>query len=391
MNKKIFLLYATVFINIMSFGMIFPLIPLFAENLHASNFEVGLIAAAFSISQFLFSPIMGRLSDRFGRKPLLTFSVASAALSFFIAAVSQNLELMYISRLVHGISSAASYPIAVAYIADITTKEKRAEYVGKVSAMFAFGFMFGPVAGGILGNFGLSVAFVGAGFVSVANLFLVWFLLPESISIKTEKLVLRQGLFNFKEMYHGLRGDSGVMFYLLFAWAFYVANFSVAIPLFTHSTFGLGTVGNGIFFSVTGATAALTQWFILPRIVKKYNEVYTILIGLVLMIVGQILAPTTNFLPFFYAFFIVSIMGSGLKRPTVNAILSKSTHAGQGATMGLAFSFEGLGRIVGPLVTGATISTFGLRFPFWLTSAVLGLGLILFYKYEVKKKRHSYL
>lgn len=387
MQKKIIWLYITVFVNILGFGMIFPLLPLFAETFKATAFDIGILAASFSIAQFLTSPIIGRFSDRFGRKPVLLASIVGSTLAFIIAALAPNLEVVYLSRILHGVSTAGVFPIASAYVADITSKEERAIYIGKVSSMFALGFVFGPAIGGFLAGYGFSFAFFAAALVSSINLILVYIFLPESISKKAEKFVLREGFLNFKAIYHGLRGDFGVLFFLLFSWAFYISNFQVAIPLFTAHTFHMGTVGNGLFFSMTGITSVIAQWFVLPIMVKKIGEIKTIFAGICLMIIGQLFAPIFPQVLIFYVLFIISVFGSGLKRPVVNAVLSKGTLEGQGTTMGLAFSFESLGRVVGPLIAGLTISHFGLSFPFWITTGVLIFGLFIFWKVEMQKRR----
>lgn len=365
--------------------MVFPLFPLFAESFKATALDIGLMAASFSLAQFLVSPLLGRMSDRFGRKPIIVFSIIASAASYLIAAFAFNLEILYLSRIVHGVASAGIFPIASAYIADVTLKEERANYMGKIAGVFSFGFMFGPVIGGFLGSYGFSVAFIAAAIVSVFNLIFILTSLPESVTQKAEKLVLREGLFNFKEVYHGLRGDFGILFFLLFAWAFYIGNFQVAIPLYMQEVFSSSTVQNGIFFSITGTTATIAQWFILPLVVKRIGDLKTILAGIGLMIFGQLFATVWASQTLFYLFFIISIMGSGLNRPTVNAVLSKATHTGQGATMGLAFSFESLGRVAGPLIAGFAIARFGLQFPFWATVVVLVIGLVLFYKVEIRK------
>ncbi|MEX2007609.1 MAG: MFS transporter [Candidatus Levyibacteriota bacterium] len=387
MNRQIFLLYVTVFISILGFGMVFPLFPLFAESFSATALDIGLMAATFSLAQFLTAPLLGRMSDRFGRKPIIVFSIVSSAVSYVIAAFAPNLSVLYLSRIIHGMASAGVFPIASAYIADITSKEDRAKYMGKIAGVFSFGFMFGPVIGGLLGSYGFAAAFLAAAVVSVFNLIFILAMLPESVTKKAEKLVLREGLFNFKEVYHGLRGDFGVLFFILFAWAFYISNFQVAIPLYMQNVFSTGTVGIGIFFSITGTTATIAQWFLLPMVVKRIGELKTILAGIGLMILGQFFATIWASQALFYLFFIISIMGSGLKRPTVNAVLSKATHTGQGATMGLAFSFESLGRVIGPLIAGFAIARFGLQFPFWATVVVLIVGFLLFYKVEMKRIR----
>lgn len=387
MNKQIFLLYITVFINILGFGMVFPLFPLFAETFKATALDIGLMAATFSLAQFLTSPILGRMSDRYGRKPIIVFSMIASSVSYIIAAFAPGLAVLYISRIIHGVASAGVFPIASAYIADVTSKEERAAYMGKIAGVFSLGFMFGPVIGGFLGSYGFSVTFIAAAVVSTFNLIFILTSLPEPVTQRAERLVLKEGLFNFKEVYHGLRGDFGILFFLLFSWAFYISNFQVAIPLYMQNVFSAGTVETGIFFSITGATATVAQWFLLPIVVRRVGELKTILLGIGLMIFGQLFATVWASYALFYLFFIISIIGSGLKRPTVNAVLSKATHTGQGATMGLAFSFESMGRVVGPLIAGFAITRFGLKFPFWVTVVVLIMGFVLFYRIEMQRKK----
>lgn len=387
MRKKIIWLYITVFINIVGFGMVFPLLPLFAETFNASAVDIGFLAASFSIAQFFTSPVLGRLSDRFGRKPILILSVIGSVIGFLVLAFAKNIEMIYISRILNGISTAGVFPIAQAYIADITSKEERAKYIGKISGIFALGFVFGPAVGGALGVLGFSQAFFGATAVTFANLILVFFFLPESITQKAEKFVLREGFINVKAIVSGLRGDFGILFFLLFSWAFYISNYQLAIPLFTEHEFHLDTLGNGIFYAVTGLVAAYSQWFILPKFIKKFGDIKTILIGTIFMVIGQLVAPMLSLLAIFFIFFTVSVFGSGLNRPTINAVLSKRTKEGQGTTMGLAFSFESLGRIAGPILAGFAIGKFGYASPFYLTTVVLFIGLILFVKVEMKKPR----
>lgn len=385
MDRRFFWLYLTVFVNIIGFGMIFPILPLFAEKYNASSLQIGLIAATFSMGQFFFSPFFGRLSDRFGRKPIILSSMIISGASYLMLLGADSLPLIFLARFLSGVSSAANFPVASSYIADITTSQNRTEYMGKVSAVFSLGFVVGPVFGGLLGNGGFSSAFLAAAILSFGNLLLTFFFLPESITKKAEKFVLREGLLNVKAIYHGMRGDFSVLFLLLSLWAFYISNFQVAIPLFTQDRFNFGALQNGFFFSLTGMVAAITQWLILPYVVKRIGEIKVIFAGIAFMMLGQILAPLSGSVLVFYLFFVISIFGSGLNRPSVNALLSKGTHEGQGTTMGLAFSFESMGRFVGPLVAGAVIGSFGLSSPFWITAGLLLVGLFVFWKVEMQK------
>jgi len=257
--------------------------------------------------------------------------------------------------------------------------------MGRVSGVFSLGFVVGPVFGGLLGSSGFSIAFLVAAIISFANLALTFSFLPESITKKAEKFVLREGLLNVKAIYHGLRGDFSLLFLLLSLWAFYISNFQVTIPLFTQDRFNFGALQNGFFFSLTGTVAAITQWLILPYVVEEIGEIKTIFAGVVLMALGQILAPLSGGVLVFYLFFVISIFGSGLSRPSINALLSKGTREGQGTTMGLAFSFESIGRFIGPLVAGTVMGSLGLAFPFWITAVVLLIGLFFFWKVEMRK------
>ncbi|MBI4096743.1 MAG: MFS transporter [Candidatus Levybacteria bacterium] len=387
MRRHFFWLYLTVFVNIIGFGMIFPILPLFAEKYQASSLQIGFIAATFSLGQFLFSPFFGRLSDRFGRKPIILSSMVISGVSYLMLFEADSLPLIFLARFLSGVSSAANFPVASSYIADITTRENRTKYMGKVSGVFSLGFVVGPVFGGLLGNGGFSSAFLAAAILSFANLLLAFFFLPESISQKAEKFVLKEGLLNVKAIYNGMRGDFSLLFLLLSLWAFYISNFQVAIPLFAQDKFNFGALQNGFFFSLTGIVAAITQWFLLPYIVKRVGEIKTIFAGILFMAIGQILAPLSANVMVFYLFFVISIFGSGLNRPSINALLSKGTREGQGTTMGLAFSFESIGRFVGPLAAGAVMGSLGLAFPFWITAALLLIGLFFFWKIEMKKRR----
>lgn len=387
MDKRFIWIYITVFINILGFGMIFPLLPLFAETFKATSFEIGLIAASFSIGQFFTGPLWGRLSDRFGRKPIILSAIIISTISFLILPFAKSLILVYLSRILTGIASGAVFPISQAYVADLTTKDERTTYMGKVAAMFAIGFIFGPVFGGFLGAEGFSLAFYAAAFVSFINLFFVFFLLPESITKKTEKLVLREGFINFKAIYSGLRGDFGILFFLLFAWAYYISNFQITIPLFTQERFGLGPFENGILLSLVGLVAGINQWFFIQKITDKLGEMKAVFVSILIMLTGLIFVTQSQVVLAFTLFFLFSTIGSSFLRPTLAAIISKATHEGQGTTMGLAFSIESLGRFAGPVLAGIAIQSFGIASPFWLTIGVLLLSLFLFWRVELTKRQ----
>lgn len=386
MERRFYWLYVTVFINIVGIGMIFPILPLFAKEYNATLFEVGLLSATLAFVQFLLSPFMGKLSDKYGRKPILIFSIAANAFSFFVTGLAPNLPVVFLGMIFQGIGTAGVLPAALAYIADITKGHNRSAYISRVTGTFALGFMFGPVVGGLFSSISLQFPFFIAGATGILNLIIIFFFLRETLTTKDHTIVMREGLVNVKPLFKAIKGEFGVLFFLMFVWAIYVTNFSLTIPFFTLEKFGFGALQNGILFSLTGTTAAITQWVILPRLEKKIGDLKTMLYGLIILFIGLFLTPLSPFVALFVGVTIFNVVGSSLLRPSINAYLSKKTTEGQGTTMGLAFSFESLGRVVGPILMGAAMVRFGTGIPFFLSSITVLLGLILFVKVEYMKK-----
>ena len=172
-------IFITVFIDLLGFGIIIPLLPFYAESFGASAFEIGLLGTSFSLMQFLFSPVWGRLSDRIGRRPIILIGLAGSCASYLVLAVAGSLPLIFLARIVGGVAG-ANIPTAQAYIADVTTPENRARGMGMVGAAFGLGFIFGPALGGVLSHIGPSAPMWSAAALCGANLIAAFFLLPES-------------------------------------------------------------------------------------------------------------------------------------------------------------------------------------------------------------------
>lgn len=377
MKSQIYLLYSAVFITIIGFGMVFPLLPVYAQSLGATPTQIGLLAASFSITEFIVAPIAGRISDRFGRKPVLLTALIGTCAAFVLFGLAPSLSWLFLARALHGVFSGATFPIVAAYIGDATTKKDRVIYMSRLTAVYSLGFIIGPASAGLLSAQNIHLPFYVAAVIALLNAVFILALLPESLSQKTEKLVLREGFINISALIKSLRGEFGVLFFLLFAWAFAIANFQVAFPLFTEEKFHFTATTIGYMFTYTGIISTFNQLVLLPRIIKSVGEYKTIAFGIIEMTIGQFLipfSPTIGFLLLFTAF---SSLGGSLFRPAINAVISKHTHEGQGSTMGLAYSFESLGRIVGPLVAGVFIAYLGLTSQFVLTSLILIAGFFL--------------
>lgn len=384
MEKRFYWLYISVFFNILCFGLIFPVLPLFITRLNATSLDLGFIVASFALMQFLFSPIVGKMSDRYGRKPILLSSIAVTALACFILGSATTLFQLYMGTILQGIGSAGVLPAALAYVADVTTGHNRSKFVSRITGTFALGFMIGPAIGGFLGETAISLPYYAAGVIGLLNALMIWLFLHETHHIRDTKLAIKEGLINIKPLFKVLRGELGVMFMVLFAWSFYIGNFNIATPFFTLERYNFGPHDIGIFFSSVGLISGITQWFILPTIERKLGDLKVVFIGMILLGIGQFLVPFAGSLVMFYSFFIITVLGSSMVRPSVSAYLSKKTKEGQGATMGLATSFESLARVIAPLFLGFFMSRFGTALPFFITSGFVFLIFLLFWKTEYK-------
>ncbi|MDP3733034.1 MAG: MFS transporter, partial [Candidatus Daviesbacteria bacterium] len=215
-----------------------------------------------------------------------------------------------------------------------------------------------------------------ASIVALLNFISVLLFLPESLNKRTEKLMIKEGFFNFKHMYHGLRGELGSFFILVFLWSFALSNIEVAVPLFGSEILFISASTIGLFFSMQGILAALMQSIFIYKITKFFGEHKTSVIGLTLMASGLFLIPFAKIPLFLLIFLIIMTLGSSMTRPTLATLVSKQTKEGQGTTMGIFSSFESSGRVIGPLLSGWAFSSFGFHAPFSLTAAVILITLI---------------
>ncbi len=385
-HRPLFFLYLTVFINMIGFGMVFPLLPFYAKTFNATPLEIGLLAASFSLVQFFASPVLGRISDRFGRKPILVFGLLASTFTMFLMGAAQNLAMLFVARCIHGTISAAILPTARAYMADVTTKENRVAGMGKIGAANSFGFLFGPAFGSLLVGFGgPHIPFFAAAAVALFNAFSVFIFLRESLTHKSETLVLKEGMFNIVRIIPHLRGEHGLLFFIMFAWAFGMSNNQVAFPLLIGDKFNIGADHAGYFFTVLAIVNSSVQGFLLPRIVGITGEKGAIVGGMFAQGLGLILVAISPNVATLFLSLMTLAFGSAINRPTAEGLVSRETRTGQGTTLGIANSFESLGRVFGPLIGGATYAINGM-FPFFFSAALLWfLGIVAIQSLRIKR------
>lgn len=390
MKKRVFtLLFITIFVDFLSFGIVFPLLPYYVETFGASAFTIGLLAGSFSFMQFIFSPVWGRISDKVGRKPIILISLLGSSISMFGFAVSSSLFWLFITRILAGLFTAASLPTTYAYIADITEGKERAKGFGMLGAAWGLGFVFGPALGALLSNYSTAMPFFVAAGIAFGNFFLASILLPPS-SIKKGGTQLDKGeLFNIMRVIHNLRGDVGSLFVLFFIASFALSSLEIIFPLFAKYRFGFNQTTIGFFFTFIGVIIGLTQGVFVGKAVARLGEARTIILAHWFMIIGYLAIAFSFFLPMLFLSAAILAFGIALNEPSLAALISRRSKEGQGTTLGATWGFDSLARIAGPAVGGFFYVYSSIETPFFINALFLAVSLVILNLYLIYKRKHG--
>jgi MFS transporter, DHA1 family, tetracycline resistance protein len=377
MRSPFAVVFITVFIDLLGFGIVLPVLPYYAESYGASPLIIGLLFTSYSIMQFLFTPLWGKLSDRRGRRPLILLSLAGSCIGFYIFGRANNLLLLFIGRMTAGIAGAI-IPTTNAYIADITSPETRAKGMGLIGVAFGMGFVLGPAIGGLLAPFGYEKAPLLASALAGLNLIFAFFRLPESLPSGARNPSARRNA-GIKAFWTALINPRIRLLLLLhFLVIFAVANMEATFALLNEHTYHLGARHTGYLFTVIGLAMSLTQGLLIGRAVKRFGEKLCICFGTFIMIFGLVLMPFAPNLPSYFAIIGLLAVGAGINNPSVSGLLSRVSAANeQGEVMGITQSLSSLGRILGPAWGGFTCGALGIRWPFISGGLLMGLAFIL--------------
>jgi multidrug resistance protein len=366
----------TVFIDITGFGLVLPLLPFWAQRLGADAFVIGLITMTYALAQFLFTPLLGALSDRYGRRPVILISLVVEAVAFTMAALASALPMLLVARFVGGIG-ASNIGSAQAVVADVTPPEQRARGMGVIGAAIGLGFVVGPALGGLLATLGIATPFWVAMGVALLNGLLVWRFLPETREAQ-EASPKRKGALAFAGWRQALSAPviaRLILINLLFTLAF--TAMETVFALFTQQTFGWNATQNGYVFAYVGVIIVVMQGGLVGRLVRRWGERPLLIGGLALLSAGLILLPFSSTVGMLLAALGLLSVGEGAVTPTTSALLSLASSAGrQGKTLGLSQGIGSLGRIIGPLAAGWLFLTFGASAPF-LAGGMLTVAALL--------------
>lgn len=348
-NKKALpILFAVMFLVMLGFGIIIPVMPFFAEEMGATPTQMGLLMASYSVMQLLFAPVWGSVSDRIGRKPVMLIGIAGLAVSFFLFAIADSLWMMFLSRLLGGFLSSANMPTVMAYVADITTPENRGKGMGVVGAAVGLGFVFGPAIGGVFSQESYATPFYIAGIVATITFLFVLFVLKESLSPEQRR---QPGVKESRWKAFG--GALSYLYILLFFSSFALAGLEATFAYFAAQRAGLDSTHLGYIFMIMGLAGAFVQGGLVGRLIKKRGESFVTQTGLFITAIGFVLILLVDSFTTAAIFLTIFGIGNGMIRPSVSSLISKRTTVGQGSASGLISSFESFGRITGPVVGGA--------------------------------------
>ena len=377
MSSPLVITFVTVFIDLLGFGLIIPLLPFYAESFGASAFAIGLLGTSFSLMQFLFSPVWGRWSDRIGRKPIILLGLFGSGASYVTLALANSLALLFVARIIGGIAG-ANIPAAQAYIADITTPENRARGMGLIGAAFGLGFIFGPALGGLLSRFSPETPMWCAAALCFTNFAAAWFLLPESRAASAATKTLGR-----LEAFRHATGNPALLIvlalYFIVTMAF--AAFEATFALFTEARFGFTAASIGFLFTFIGTIIAVVQGVLIGHVVKRVGERRIIPVAIAGIAVSIGLLPFVWNVPTLLVALGLLAMGMGFNNPSLSSMVSKlSDEDDQGGTLGLASSLASLGRVVGPAWGGYLYDAFGMTTPYLSAAAVMFVAFLVSYQ-----------
>ena len=373
--RPLLLLAVTVFIDLLGFGIVLPNLPQYIEAAVGRNHEQaafigGLLAASYSLTQFLCAPFWGSYSDRAGRRPVILISLLGIAVAYLFFGFSNgHLGMLFAARLLAGLLSSASIGVAFAYVADVTTPENRAKGMGLLGACFGLGFAFGPVIGGLLGKINLALpAFVAAG-MALLNFVASYFNLPESLTPEARARLAGKAREAYPAlMRRVLRDPAAPLFAITFILTFGFAAIEQAFGFFLMAR-GIASPENqqvrmAAILGFIGVIGILIQGGMIGPLVKRFGEGNIIRAGLAILVIGYLLL--TKPVAWGVAIFVAAAFigaGRSMIGPAASALISRKARVGQGLVQSSSQGFDALARTVGPITAGALFARFGSLMP----------------------------
>ena len=359
-KTSLFILFLIVFIDLIGFGMVIPFLSYYAREYGASGVTVGAVVGVYSIMQFFFAPVWGRMSDRIGRRPVILISLVASCLGYFMFAFARSLALLFASRVIAGVGG-ANIGTAQAYIADTTTHENRAKGMGLIGAAFGLGFILGPPMSGALSHLGAKHGMADnllpglvAGSLSLTALLVAAFVLGES---KAPDATVRSGVppqFD-RQVWRRMATQPIVLAIMstLFIGLLAVAGMETSVTLHARDRFNFKPLDLAYFFLFMGVIVAAIQGGLIGKLSRRLGEKTLVAIGMASFTIGLALIPGFHQVSLLYVVAFFLAVGQGLTYPSLMSMVTKASPAREhGSMLGLATAVGSLARFVGPIVSG---------------------------------------
>jgi DHA1 family tetracycline resistance protein-like MFS transporter len=378
-KRPLVIIWLTIFVNLVGFGIIVPLLPFYADRFHASPFVVGLLFAIFSLCQLVASPVLGDWSDRYGRRPVLVFSLAGTVVSFVMLALAGSIWMLFLARMVDGLSG-GNISTARAYVADITEPKDRAHAYGLIGMAFGLGFIIGPALSGVLAGYSITAPIWAAAAITLVATLMAFFWLPETVH--KAHAGTGQPFRNLAGMMQrpGLRRVLVMDFFYWFSFSIFQTMFA----LFAAARFNFDAVRTGYVFAGFGVLGAIIQGGFIRPLAKRLGDKPLFMTGLVCGAVGLVMSALSFSIPLFLMSLVPLAFGIGFGHPTVSALVSRAgSGEEQGRVQGAASAVESLGRTLGPIWGSASLERFNEGVPFYSAAVFLGVTLLMVAGYQV--------
>lgn len=390
-RAAILLLMLNIFLVFTGIGLVIPIMPTYMTELHISGKMVGLLVAAFSFTQLLFSPFAGRLSDSLGRKKTIVAGMILFALSEWLFGSVNSPVFLFAARMIGGLSAALMMPSVMAYAADVTTNEERAKGMGFINAAITTGFIIGPGIGGYLAEFGIRIPFYAAAIAAGASALITVFILPESLTAEKREQIkasatkqdnlFKQLMLSYKEPYF-------ISLVIVLVTSFGLANYETVFGLFVDHKFGFTPKDIAFIITFGSISGAVVQVTIFGWILNRFGE--RRVISVCLLIAGLFVLMTL----FVHTYFLIVVvtfivfLSIDILRPAIGTQLSKMAQDQQGYVAGLNSAYTSLGNIAGPIVAGALFDV-DINYPYVMAAIVLVLCFFLSLRAKKVLQHHA--